>query len=100
MLFENQSNIEELLKEITTSLQNIERMVIKKEKPFLNINEASEYLSIPKNTLYQYTSNNQIPYYKQGKKVFFSIEELDNFILNKSNRFMSKKEMCRKDIFK
>ena len=64
------------------------------------MDEASDYLSIPKNTLYQYSSNNQIPYYKQGKKVFFSIEELNNFILDKSNRFMSRQEMHGKDISK
>jgi len=49
----------------------------------LNIKEASEYLQIPKATLYGYTCKGVLPYYKpQERRVYFKVEDLNNFILN------------------
>lgn len=50
------------------------------EKPFLNIDEASAYLSIPKNTLYQYTSQRKIPFAKAGKLLIFDVKELNLWV--------------------
>lgn len=46
----------------------------------LTVMEASEYLSIPKSTLYQLTSKRQIPFFKKGKKLFFYQDELDSWV--------------------
>jgi excisionase family DNA binding protein len=84
----------ELLEFIIERLDTIEKLLIKEQKPFLNIKAASEYLGISKNTLYTYTSKNAIPYYKlRGRRVYFKIDDLDNFILNKKNRYKSNDEI-------
>ena len=57
--------------------------------------EASTYMGLPKNTLYQYTSRNLLPYYKTGKRVYFKIEDLNQFILNEQNRYASQEELNR-----
>ena len=49
-------------------------------KRFLNIQETSEYLGIPKNTIYQYTSQRKIPFVKVGKQLIFDVEELKIWI--------------------
>jgi excisionase family DNA binding protein len=43
---------------------------ISDDKP-LTMDEASEFLQIPKPTLYAYTSTRQIPFHKMGKKILF-----------------------------
>ena len=49
-------------------------------KRLLNINEVSEYFGISIKTLYQWTSQRRIPHFKQGNMIRFDIEELDQFI--------------------
>ncbi len=78
---------------ISEEIKSLKRILIEKEKPFLTMDEASTYMGLPKNTLYQYTSKNLLPYYKTGKRVYFKIEELNDFILNKKNRYASRKEI-------
>lgn len=45
------------------------------DKP-LSIEEASDFLQIPKSTLYQFTSTRKIPFQKVGKKILFFKNEL------------------------
>lgn len=45
------------------------------DKP-LNIDEAADFLDIPKNTLYSYTSARKIPHKKMGRKIIFFKSEL------------------------
>ncbi|KAA3618546.1 MAG: DNA-binding protein [Calditrichaeota bacterium] len=92
MLFEQDQT--DILEKIFLSLQNIERVVFKKEKPFLNMEETDDYLCLSKQTLYAYTSRNVIPYYNlQGRRVNFKIEDLNNFVLKKNNRVMRQEEI-------
>ena len=79
---------------IIKKLNAIHELLLERKKPFLDIYETSKYLGIPKNTLYSYTSKNVIPYHKiQGRKVYFSIDDLNNFILDKKNRYKSMDEI-------
>ena len=55
---------------------------IKIAKPFISITEASEYLSLSKPTLYQYTSKHLIPFYKINRKILFKVSELNEYIEN------------------
>ena len=65
-----------------------------KSKPFLTIDEASQYTGIPKQTIYQFTSKGRIPFHKlNGRRLFFSVEDLNEFILNKKNRNKSNLEI-------
>lgn len=49
------------------------------DKP-LSIDEASEFLNIPKSTLYQFTSTRKIPFQKIGKKILFFRKELVSWV--------------------
>ena len=46
----------------------------------LTVEEAAEYLSIPKSSLYQLTSKKKIPFFKRGKHLFFYQDLLDNWV--------------------
>jgi excisionase family DNA binding protein len=70
------------------------------KKPFMDINAASEYTGISKNTLYGYHAENRIPYHKPGKKVFYKIEDLNSFILDEKSRFSSANEFANRRIKK
>ncbi len=58
---------------------------------YLSIEEASEYLHVPKNTLYNYCHNNVLVYHKRGKKNYFLKSDLDEWMA--SGRKKSAKEM-------
>ena len=55
---------------------------------FLTIKEVSEYLKMSIGTLYNKVSQNQIPFYRVGKRAIrFKKDEIDSWI--KSNNFLS-----------
>lgn len=63
------------------------------QKSFISLDEASVYLGIKKSTLYSYTHNRIIPFYKPRRKIYFKIEDLDNFVLNETNHCKSTTEI-------
>lgn len=46
------------------------------DEDFLTITEAAEWMNLSKQTLYQKTSKNEIPYLKKGKRIYFQKSEL------------------------
>jgi len=83
-----------LVEIIIKKLNAIHDLLLERKKPFLDMDEASQYLGISKATLYTYTSKNIIPYHKiRGRKIYFSLDDLDNFILNNKNRIRSNDEI-------
>ena len=51
-------------------------------KRFLTANEAAEFLSISISHLYKHTHQKAIRYYKpNGRKIYFKLSDLENFIL-------------------
>jgi excisionase family DNA binding protein len=86
-----QNEINEL---ILKKVESIEKLLVEKKKPFLTVPEAAEYLGISENTLYGYTSKRVIPFHKvRGRKLYFKIEDLDNFVLNSKNRHSCQEEI-------
>ncbi|MDZ7896631.1 MAG: helix-turn-helix domain-containing protein [Arcicella sp.] len=65
---------------------------------YLSIEEASEYLNVPKNTLYGYCHNNVIPFYKRGKFSYFLKSDLDEWMA--SGRKKSTKEIEQEAIIR
>lgn len=91
-------NIVEEIKKLEGILRDeicvLKKQILKKEKPFLTFAEACTYLEISKNTLYTYTSKSIIPHFKvRNRKIYFSIEDLNCFILNKYTRIRSVNEI-------
>jgi len=85
-----------LSKEIDKKMGLLLKILINREKPFLDMDEAADYLKIKKNTLYQFTSKGILPYYKPCKKVYFSVDDLNQFILDRKNRYLSNAEIDEK----
>ncbi len=87
----------EEINQILDELRSLKNILIEKKKPFLNIDQASDYLGISKNTLYGYTSKGVVPFYKlQGRRLYFKIEDLNKFVLNSKNRVSSMGEIEEK----
>jgi excisionase family DNA binding protein len=51
-----------------------------KYSEYLTITQASEYLHLATPTLYGFTSKNEIPFLKKGKKLYFKKIDLDNWL--------------------
>jgi excisionase family DNA binding protein len=52
----------------------------------LSLNELSEYLKIPKSTLYKLSEANQIPSFKVGKQLRFRKSAIDRWIVMKEKK--------------
>jgi excisionase family DNA binding protein len=64
----------------STLLSNHNRNIVSTNKPALTINEAADFLSLSKQTLYGKTSKREIPFYKVGKRLYFNQQELIDLI--------------------
>jgi excisionase family DNA binding protein len=71
---------EAISKELEIIKSLLENLTISSKEHF-TIKEASKYLGISDSTLYKLTSSNSITYYQpNGKLIYFSKSDLDNFI--------------------
>lgn len=52
------------------------------EKKFYSIDEIATLFGIPKSALYQLTAKKLIKHYKPGRRLYFTIEDVNNYILN------------------
>lgn len=50
------------------------------EKRLFNIEELTQYLSIPKATLYTWTHQKKIPFIKIGRSIRFDKAEIDEWV--------------------
>lgn len=92
-MVEHQTVLEKLDR-VLNEIERVESLLVKRDKPFLNLDEASEYLGLSKATIYGYTSKSIIPYHKlQDRRLYFDIDDLNKFILNKKNRYRSNSEI-------
>lgn len=56
-----------------------------KSSQFFTIDELSEYLRIPKSTLYKFTMQRKIPCFKIGVQLRFKKDSIDKWIKKKEN---------------
>jgi len=86
--------LEKKLEQVLIEIEHTQSLLKQKEKPFLNLDETSVYLGISKATIYQYTHKGIIPYFKlQHRRLYFDINDLNEFVLNPNNRFKSISEI-------
>jgi hypothetical protein len=63
-------------------------------KTFMDLAEACEFLRLKPATLYSYNVNRVIPFYRiRGRKIYYRVEDLENFILNETNLVKSKQQI-------
>ena len=75
--------------ELESLINNSVRLALSEhnEKPteakdaILSIEEAGDYLHLAKQTLYGFTSKNEIPFFKKGKKLYFRKSDLQQWLL-------------------
>lgn len=72
---------------LTNEVSELKSLLLKKaEAPtteteqLLTIKEASDFLKLSVSTLYSKVSKNELPYMKQGKRLYFSSMELMEYI--------------------
>jgi len=46
----------------------------------LSVEQAGKFLNLAKQTLYGFTSKNEIPFFKRGKKLYFRKSELEQWL--------------------
>jgi excisionase family DNA binding protein len=70
--------------EVLEKLTSIESLLKQKQDQPLNFNQAAQYLGFSHSYLYKLTYRKVIPHYKPtGKVLFFSKNELDEWIFDK-----------------
>lgn len=53
------------------------------EKRYLGLDDFSEYIGVPKSTLYVWVCRKKIPYLKIGKLVKFDLKEIEPWLREK-----------------
>ncbi len=66
-------------------------------KRYVNINEVSEYMSIPVKSLYELASQGRIPSIKYGRRVLFDLQDIDK-MMESMKRTCNKEEEIDKKI--
>ncbi len=64
-------------------IENVKMLIneVLKQDVMFDMDKACKYLGLSKSTLYKLTMNGEIPHYKPtGKKIYFSKNELDNWV--------------------
>lgn len=81
-----------MMKEFQKSLDAIQRMLFKRDKKALTLEEVAIYTGLSQSYIYKLTSNNEIPFYKpRAKMVYFDREEIDTWLLQ--NKVKTNKEI-------
>lgn len=80
--------------EIEQALANYNMNKNRKEKrtSILNFEEGCKYIGISKSHGYKLTSQGRIPHSKQGKRIFFEKEELDQWLLENKVKGLKERE--------
>jgi excisionase family DNA binding protein len=83
---EMNNKLDQFIVGVNTRLERFEKFVIAKQRPFLPIKSAASYLGVPLSSMYGYAHKKAIKTYKlRGRRLYFDLEDLNNFILNQEN---------------
>ncbi len=74
------------LERIENLLENINRNISREETKaiipkVMNIKQLSDYLGVSLSYLYKQTSSHKIPHSKRGKRLYFNIETINDWVL-------------------
>ncbi len=74
-------------------MQNQKNMT---NRRYVNINEVSEYMSIPVKSLYELASQGRIPSIKLGKRVLFDLQDIDKMMESMKRTCNKEEEIANK----
>jgi excisionase family DNA binding protein len=86
------NEIPEAISQINEKLQNLESLIrsnsstSEKEDQLLTIEEAGKFLNLKKATIYGLVCRRAIPCLKPGKKLFFSKQALNKWIVDRNQK--------------
>ena len=75
----NKTDLEELIQGVVKNAVNNAQQA-KLTDELMDVDQASEFLHLAKQTLYGLTSERLIPYLKRGKRIYFKKEDLLNWV--------------------
>lgn len=86
---------------LTQKLNDIERLLLQREsreqtdqrEQLLTVEQAAEFLSLAKPTVYGMVSRNELPYMKRSKRLYFSRAELTAYL--KEGRKKTQSELTK-----
>ena len=76
-------------------MQNQKNMT---NRRYVNINEVSEYMSIPVKSLYELASQGRIPSIKYGRRVLFDLQDIDKMMESMKRTCNKEEEIANKII--
>ncbi len=76
---------------ILTELKSLRTSTMIASKTALNMDEATTFLGLSESRIHALKNAGEIPYYKQGKYIYFNKTELEEWMLE--NRMPTKKEI-------
>ena len=76
-------SVDELTEKIVRKFQSFINQDVpnQKRKLILNLDELSLEYSIPKATIYAWTSGRKIPFVKKGKRIYFNREKIEKWLM-------------------
>jgi len=74
-------------------MQNQKNMT---NRRYVNINEVSEYMSIPVKSLYELASQGRIPSIKLGSRVLFDLQDIDKMMESMKRTCNKEEEIANK----
>jgi excisionase family DNA binding protein len=82
LILERLNVIEALLRKATQEPNNATVVLNSALPDVLNLQQASELISLTKSAIYKKTAERTIPHFKQGKKLYFKKSELYEWLTN------------------
>jgi excisionase family DNA binding protein len=84
--------MDNILSELLAKIDSLNLTLMKIAGKPLTVEEAMKYLDVSESFIYKATYRHLLPYYQPGgKKIYFKIEDLDNYIYK--NRIKSHEEL-------
>ena len=79
IIIEKLNNIEMLLKQFK-SINEFNGNLLPNADEIMNLEQLSTYINQSKSTVYKYTANRMIPYYKSSKRLYFKKAEINTWL--------------------
>jgi excisionase family DNA binding protein len=79
IIIEKLDNIETLLKQICNT-RNGSEIPLSNTNEIMNLEQLAKYVNQSKSAMYKQTSSRTIPFYKNGKRVYFKKSEIDAWL--------------------
>ena len=91
--------------ELENIIQNSVRQALSEHIPstnetpndILSVEQAGAFLNLAKQTLYGFTSKNEIPFFKRGKKLYFRKSELEQWLTQGKQKMVTEIQKDAKD---